>query len=45
MIWKITAYNGTTETYIGFSLGASVDSFLSKFALTIIDIKLIESLH
>ena len=45
MIWKITAYNGTTETYDGFSLGEAVDYFLSKFALTIMDIKLIENLH
>lgn len=45
MIWKITAYNGTTETYNGDSLGEAVDDFLGKFALTVMDIKLIENLR
>lgn len=45
MIWRITAFNGTTETYSNFSLGGAVDEFLDKFALHIMDIKLIENLH
>lgn len=45
MIWKITAYNGTTDTYHGDSLGEAVDEFLSKYALCVWDIKIIENLH
>lgn len=46
MIWKITAYNGTSHTFdYGTKLETAIELFLSVYKLTQWDIKSIVNLH